>query len=292
MPTHRTSTPARLLRRRYFSAATQAEREYFVYLPVGHGDDPVRRWPVMLFLHGGGERGDGLGDLDWVLVHGPLAEAWLQRRDLPFVIISPQLPVFDQTEQVAMRADHVRPVRLAEGVSPRPVEDRPPKPMVRAIDPEPSLFGVTEAWGIDGAPGGWQLITDELLAMVDHTVAELAGDLNSVYLTGLSYGGYGTWHLATTYPERWTAVAPICGAGAPARVEALVAAQTPIWIFHGGRDPVVKVEWSYDMAAALEAAGHTDVRLTVHEDLGHNVWGRVYAGEDFYRWLLLVGGNR
>ena len=105
-------------------------------------------------------------------------------------------------------------------------------------------------------------------------------------MTGLSYGGYGTWHLATTHPERWAAVAPICGGGNPARVGALAAAQTPIWVFHGGRDPVVKVEWSYAMAAALEAAGHPDVRLTVHEDLGHNVWGRVYAGEDFYRWLL------
>jgi len=63
--------------------------------------------------------------------------------------------------------------------------------------------------------------------------------------------------------------------------------QLPTWIFHGGRDPVVKAEWSYTMAAALEAAGHTSVRLTVHEDLGHDVWSSVYVGEDLYRWLLV-----
>ena len=62
--------------------------------------------------------------------------------------------------------------------------------------------------------------------------------------------------------------------------------QLPTWIFHGGRDPVVKAEWSYTMAAALEAAGHTGVRLTIHEDLGHDVWSSVYVGEDLYRWLL------
>lgn len=40
------------------------------------------------------------------------------------------------------------------------------------------------------------------------------------------------------------------------------------------------------MAATLEAAGHTGVRLIIHEDLGHDVWSRVYAGEDLVRWLL------
>jgi len=47
----------------------------------------------MLFLHGHGQRGNGLKDLDYVLTHGPLMEAWIQRKELPFIIISPQLPV-------------------------------------------------------------------------------------------------------------------------------------------------------------------------------------------------------
>lgn len=108
---------------------------------AGHGDDPARRWPVMLFLHGGGERGDGLADLDWVLVHGPLAEAWLQRRDLPFIILSPQLPLFVRVEQVAMRGDLVRPDPFAEELQPRPKPDRPPRPMARAVDSTPSICG-------------------------------------------------------------------------------------------------------------------------------------------------------
>ena len=86
----------RLERVSYLSEATGKERDYFVYLPRGFEDRA--HWPVMLFLHGNGERGDGKGDLDWVLMHGPLYEAWIQKRELPFVIIAPQLPIFNQEE--------------------------------------------------------------------------------------------------------------------------------------------------------------------------------------------------
>ena len=42
---------------------------------------------------------------------------------------------------------------------------------------------------------------------------------------------------------------------------------------------------------ALEAAGHREVRFTVHEDLGHNVWTRVYEGWDIYGWFLSHRGK-
>ena len=66
----------------------------------------------------------------------------------------------------------------------------------------------------------------------------------------------------------------------------LTEVQMPIWIFHGGRDLWVKPQWIYKMANALERAGCNNVRFTVHEDLGHNSWTRVYAGEDLYQWFL------
>ena len=39
------------------------ERAFFVHLPVGYAADTERRWPIIFFLHGGGERGDGGNDL-------------------------------------------------------------------------------------------------------------------------------------------------------------------------------------------------------------------------------------
>ena len=94
---------AQLLRKGYESQVTGERREYFVYLPTGYHTEPGKRWPVILFLHGGGERGNAMEDLDQVLAHGPIAEAWIQGRDLPFIVISPQMPLFDRPRRSSAR---------------------------------------------------------------------------------------------------------------------------------------------------------------------------------------------
>ena len=48
----------------------------------------------------------------------------------------------------------------------------------------------------------------------------------------------------------------------------------------------MKPHWLYEMAGALERAGHPSLRFTVHEDMSHDAWIRPYAGEDLYAWLL------
>ncbi len=59
---------------------------YLLYLPADYAKKDA--WPLMLFLHGAGERGD---DLNLVKTHGPpkLIEAGKQ---FPFVVVSPQCP--------------------------------------------------------------------------------------------------------------------------------------------------------------------------------------------------------
>jgi predicted peptidase len=161
--------------------------------------------------------------------------------------------------------------------------------MGRSPDPSPAEFGVTEEWGDKGPPEGWQLCQEDLLSMVDVVIGAYNGDPERVYLTGLSYGGYGSFFLAAVTPDRWAAVAPICGDGNADQAVRIAEAQLPIWIFHGGRDIRVRPEWVYDVANALEAAGHRSVRLTIHEDLPHDVWTRVYAGQDLYDWFLSHG---
>ena len=66
---------AQLLRKPYVSTVTGQERDYFLFLPKGYDTEKGRLWPVILFLHGGGERGNGKSDLDNLLKHGPLKEA-------------------------------------------------------------------------------------------------------------------------------------------------------------------------------------------------------------------------
>ncbi len=61
--------------------------DYLLYLPLGYGES-FEQWPVLLFLHGSGERGD---DLDLVKVHGP-PKMIAEGRDFPFIVVSPQCP--------------------------------------------------------------------------------------------------------------------------------------------------------------------------------------------------------
>ena len=276
------SSEPELLRVSYHSAKMNAERDYFVYLPRGFAQQ--EKWPVLLFLHGNGERGDGKAELDYVLKHGPLFEAWAQKKDLPFVIISPQMPMYDQGEvsYIKNRTPAEIPRRLPAGINPYPPhytgKDRMEGQLAGEIPPESADF--------DQDPRGWNTIADEVMGMVDHVLATYKGDPRRVYLTGLSYGGMGTWYLASKHPEKFAAIAPIVGYGTPSMAPALAAAKLPMWVFAGGRDTTVPVKYFYPLLNKLEELGHPDVRFTIEADMGHDTWIRVYAGQDLYTWLL------
>jgi predicted peptidase len=265
----------------YQSALTQAERDYLVYLPRGFTSQ--KAWPVILFLHGDGERGDGKADLDYVLCHGPLYEAWIQKRDLPFVIISPQLPLLGLASDDYFKGRNRSwiPLRQITGAPARPLESdaRVAEPMQGVVATAPDAVSADD-------PNGWQQLDAELLAIVDHVVKDLRGDPRRVYLTGLSSGGFGTWWLANKHPGRFAAIAPVVGYGHPSQAGPIAAAKLPLWQFAGGRDPAVPLRFFFDLMNELEKLGHPEVRFTIHEDLGHFTWMRVYRGQDLYDWFL------
>ena len=191
---------------------------YLLYLPPGYGRDDGP-WPLVLFLHGAGERGN---DLTKVKTHGPpkLVEAG---RDFPFILASPQCP----------------------------------------------------------AEGWWE--NDVLDALLDDTVDRYDVDEDRVYLTGLSMGGYGTWSLACACPDRFAAIAPVCGGGNHILVQRLK--RVPVWVFHGAKDDVVPLAKSAEMVRAIEAAGG-NVRFTVYPDAAHDSWTETYDNPELYEWLL------
>ena len=274
------SSPPELKRISYPSARTGLERDYFVYLPPNFASQD--KWPVILFLHGNGERGDGKAELDYVLKHGPLFEAWAQKKDLPFIIISPQMPMFDQGEvfYIKNRTRAEIPGRLPAGVHPYP----PHYTGKDAMNGQLSAELPADHTDFDADPRGWNTIADEVMAMVDNVLTHYKGDPKRVYLTGLSYGGLGTWYLASKHPEKFAAIAPVVGYGSPAMAPALL--KMPMWVFAGGRDPVVPVKFFYPLLNKLEELGHPDVRFTIESDMGHDTWIRVYGGQDLYTWFL------
>jgi predicted peptidase len=79
-----------------------AEVSYLLYLPVDYGKDPQQKWPLILFLHGSGERGS---DLE-LLKRQPLPKTLDRQKDFPFIVISPQLSL-----AMANWSDLIEPVK-------------------------------------------------------------------------------------------------------------------------------------------------------------------------------------
>jgi predicted peptidase len=205
--------------------------QYLLFLPEGYDAKSAKRWPLMMFLHGSGERE---GNVWRVTIHGPTK--YIEKHpDFPFILVSPQ------------------------------------------------------------CPPGHKWSDETLLGILDEVTAKYRVNTNRVYLTGLSMGGYGAWSLATTYPERFAAVAPVCGGEGNIGIvlslhgdkeKAAALKRLPIWAFHGAKDPVVSLEESERVVAAMKKIGDKNVKLTVYPEAAHNSWTQTYDNPKLYEWLL------
>jgi predicted peptidase len=136
---------------------------------------------------------------------------------------------------------------------------------------------ILSTWSDDSAQGR------RALAMLAEIVKDYRVDPERIYLTGVSMGGFGTWSLATSHPDQWAAIAPICGGGAPHAAGKI--ARLPCWCFHGDADNAVPVDRSREMMKSLwEAGGHPN--YTEYAGVGHNSWDKAYGTPDLYDWFL------
>ncbi len=124
---------------------------------------------------------------------------------------------------------------------------------------------------------------DFLITLLDDIVARYQVDTDRVYLTGLSMGGNGTWNLAFEYPDRFAAIAPVCGWGDSKQVSRV--REIPTWVFHGELDTSVPVERGKEIVEALEKIG-SRVRTTFYPGRGHDCWHETYNDPVLYDWFL------
>jgi predicted peptidase len=199
--------------------------------------------------------GEGRASLD-CLIHVPVGEP------------SVRWPMLFFLHGAGECGDEIESVKT-HGV-PRIAEANPSLPFV-AVSPQ--------------CPGDrpWTKMTDVLFEILEQACRELPVDPSRIYLTGISMGGFGTWKLAAEYPDRFAAIAPICGGGDPAWAPKL--ARLPIWAFHGDADTIVPVDATLRMIRALDAVG-APARLTIYPGVGHDSWSATYADSDLYRWFL------
>ena len=205
-----------------------ATLDYLLYQPKDYDAKGDKKWPLILFLHGAGERGT---DLAKVTIHGP-PKLVKQGKEFPFIIVSPQCPENQRWDSAA------------------------------------------------------------LLALLDDLIAKHKVDASRVYVTGLSMGGYGSWSLGMLHPEKFAAIAPICGGGSTIdvklsnRQKANPLKTLGVWAFHGGKDSVVPVAESERMINELKKAGCADVKLTVYPEANHDSWTATYDNPELYDWFL------
>jgi predicted peptidase len=145
------------------------------------------------------------------------------------------------------------------------------------VNDREQLRDILVTWSEQNAEG------KRALAMLAEVEKEFKVDTERVYLTGLSMGGFGTWSLAASHPDRWAAIVPICGGGDPRTAGKIK--QLPCWCFHGDADTAVPVDRSREMIKALWAAG-AHPNYTEYPGIGHNSWDKAYDTEDLFEWLL------
>jgi len=128
-----------------------------------------------------------------------------------------------------------------------------------------------------------------VIDLLDHVVDNYDVDESRVYMTGLSMGGYGTWEIASKYPERFAAIAPICGGGNPET--ACNLKYMPTWAFHGDKDSVVDIGQSQRMIDAIKNCGG-DPKFTIYPGVNHGSWINAYEDDKIFDWFLQFTNER
>jgi len=133
-------------------------------------------------------------------------------------------------------------------------------------------------------------IVDSLLGQVLDTYLV---DPDRVYLTGLSMGGYGSWHIATRYPERYAAMASLSGSGyqsleLPPAEFACRLTEVPVWGIHGQQDLIASYAPIKAQVDAWETVCGHRVKWTAYPDEGHfSTYEIAYRDPELYDWFLI-----
>lgn len=211
-------------------------------------NDPA---PLVLFLHGAGERGND----NEAQVENSVAKAYgdIESMFYDSYVIAPQCP-YRATEDGADSSDDTH-------------------------------MDITYTKWVDHRwdAGNYKLSevreTKALAAVADlvEQYAELPQvDASRVYVVGLSMGGFGTWDIVARHSELFAAAVVMCGGGPSDKAAEL--ADIPVYAFHDTADPVVAYsETSLPLYNAVKAQGKGKMRLVPMQGFGHGIWNEVWS---------------
>lgn len=216
------------------------------------GAEPGRRYPLVLFLHGAGERGED--NERHLKFGGPLFSDPKTREQYPAIVVFPQCRKEGEKEGYWVDIDIRRKLYAREEQAFEEVFAPPMPELQRVMD------------------------------LVDHLAATEPVDADRMYVMGLSMGALATYETLARWPGKFAAAVAICGGG---NVEATerYAKRTPIWITHGTLDEIVPVEYSRRLHRALLERG-AEVKYTEFAEAKHDAWTPTLAMPELLPWLF------
>lgn len=196
--------------KRQFTSSNGYKLNYRILYPLNYSPD--KSYPVILFLHGAGERGN---DNEAQLVHGGnMFASYDNQSKYPAIIIAPQCPEGESWANYKHPKDNnnKREFPAAAGIT-------------------PAMSAVKE--------------------MLDTYISKGIVDTKRIYVTGLSMGGMGTFDAVCRFPNFFAAAVPICGGANLKRLEQFKG-KTAFSIYHGTNDDVVDPAFSRDAYKSLQ----------------------------------------
>lgn len=233
-----------LYEKREYKTATGNTLPYRLLYPKNY--DKTKKYPVILFLHGSGERGT---DNEKQLTHG--AKLFLDeqnREQYPCFVLMPQCP--EESSWSSYRQDRSK---------------------------QPSLFSFDYT-----QPPNWPL--EATLDVVQQLTKQESADPRRLYIMGLSLGGMGTFEALYRHPNVFAAAAPICGGANEAAYDKRVR-KTSFWVFHGAVDSAVPVENSRQIVEKLKKL-QVPVQYTEYPGVNHNSWDNAFAEPQLLSWMF------
>ncbi|TMI63377.1 MAG: hypothetical protein E6H07_11365 [Bacteroidetes bacterium] len=217
---------------------------YRVLYPENY--DKTKKYPLILFLHGSGERGN---DNEKQLTHG--AKLFLKdenRKNFPAIVVFPQCP--QESAWAVIKIDrNVQPVKMD--------------------------FDYT-------MEGNWPLLAaNDLVRKLSN---EEGVDKSKIYISGLSLGGMGTFESVYRNPDLYAAALPICGGGDVNHYDKRIT-KTAFWIFHGDADASVDVKLSREMVDKLKSL-KAEVKYSEYPGVKHNSWDNAFAEAEYLSWMF------
>ncbi|GLB47651.1 carboxylesterase family protein [Neptunitalea lumnitzerae] len=205
-----------------------------------------QEYPVVLFLHGAGERGSNNTSQ---LVNG--SQLFLSdsiQKQHPAIVIFPQCPKEDYWANA---------------------------------DIDRSSYPLNITFKTEGAP---TQALSMVMDLMDDMAKKPYVKKDQIYVMGLSMGGMGTFEILYRKPEMFAAAIAICG-GAHPETAAAYATKIPLWIFHGSHDNVVAPQHSINMVSSiLENGGFP--QFTLFANSNHNSWDPTFAQPGLLTWLF------